>query len=78
MHKYFFALSQRIDMVPELLSSNLCSLRSNVERLAFSCIWEITPEAETVNVQFTKSIINSKVSDTSEAPMLVRLSNRAC
>lgn len=23
---------QRIDMVPELLSSNLCSLRSNVDR----------------------------------------------
>lgn len=48
-------------MVPELLSSNLCSLRSNVERLAFTVLWEITPDAETVSVQFMKSIILSKV-----------------
>ncbi|KAF6039600.1 DIS3 [Bugula neritina] len=59
-----YLTDRRIDMVPELLSSNLCSLRSNVERLAFTCIWEITPETETVNVQFTKSIIKSKASLT--------------
>ena len=49
-------------MVPELLSSNLCSLRGKVERFAFSCIWEITEQAEIVNVRFTKSIICSRVS----------------
>ncbi len=31
-------------MVPELLSSNLCSLRCHVERFAFSALWEMTPE----------------------------------
>ncbi|XP_075908339.1 exosome complex exonuclease RRP44-like [Petromyzon marinus] len=56
-----YLCEKRIDMVPELLSSNLCSLRSNVNRLAFSCIWEMTPKAEIVSTRFTKSIINSKV-----------------
>ena len=53
---------QRIDMVPDLLSSNLCSLRGNEERFAFSVIWEMTPDVEIVNVKFHKSIIKSKVS----------------
>ncbi|XP_045070459.1 exosome complex exonuclease RRP44-like [Coregonus clupeaformis] len=56
-----YLTGRRIDMVPELLSSNLCSLRSNVERLAFSCIWEINDKAEIVKTRFTKSVINSKV-----------------
>ncbi|XP_075919915.1 exosome complex exonuclease RRP44-like [Petromyzon marinus] len=59
-------------MVPELLSSNLCSLRSNVDRLAFSCIWEMTPKAEIVSTRFTKSIINSKASLTyAEAQLMM-------
>uniref|UniRef100_A0A7N6B101 Exosome complex exonuclease RRP44 n=1 Tax=Anabas testudineus TaxID=64144 RepID=A0A7N6B101_ANATE len=56
-----YLCGKRIDMVPELLSSNLCSLRSNVDRLAFSCIWEMNHEAEILKTQFTKSVINSKV-----------------
>uniref|UniRef100_A0A8C2KSV6 DIS3 exosome endoribonuclease and 3'-5' exoribonuclease n=1 Tax=Cyprinus carpio TaxID=7962 RepID=A0A8C2KSV6_CYPCA len=62
----------RIDMVPELLSSNLCSLRSNVERLAFSCIWEMNHNAEIIKTHFTKSVINSKASLTyAEAQMRI-------
>ncbi|NXJ46858.1 RRP44 exonuclease, partial [Spizaetus tyrannus] len=57
-----YLCEKRIDMVPELLSSNLCSLRSNVDRLAFSCIWEMNHKAEILKTRFTKSIINSKVS----------------
>lgn len=34
-----YLTDKRIDMVPELLGSNLCSLRSNVDRLAFSVLW---------------------------------------
>lgn len=51
-------------MLPSLLGTNLCSLRSNVDRLSFSCIWEISPEAEVINVDFTKSVIRSKASLT--------------
>lgn len=36
-----YLTDKRIDMVPELLGSNLCSLRSNVDRLAFSVLWYV-------------------------------------
>uniref|UniRef100_A0A8C1A826 Exosome complex exonuclease RRP44 n=1 Tax=Cyprinus carpio carpio TaxID=630221 RepID=A0A8C1A826_CYPCA len=71
-----YLCGKRIDMVPELLSSNLCSLRSNVERLAFSCIWEMNHNAEIIKAHFTKSIINSKASLTyAEAQMRIDDSN---
>ncbi|KAI5629114.1 exosome complex exonuclease RRP44 [Silurus asotus] len=71
-----YLCGKRIDMVPELLSSNLCSLRSNVERLAFSCIWEMNNNAEIINTRFTKSVIKSKASLTyAEAQMRIDDSN---
>ncbi|XP_055358515.1 exosome complex exonuclease RRP44 isoform X2 [Betta splendens] len=67
-----YLCGKRIDMVPELLSSNLCSLQSTVDRLAFSCIWEMTHEAEILKTRFTKSVINSKASLTyAEAQMRI-------
>uniref|UniRef100_A0A131YT94 Exosome complex exonuclease RRP44 n=1 Tax=Rhipicephalus appendiculatus TaxID=34631 RepID=A0A131YT94_RHIAP len=59
-----YLVDQRIDMVPELLSSDLCSLRGGEERLAFSVVWEVTPEAEVVNTDFHKSIIKSRAALT--------------
>jgi exosome complex exonuclease DIS3/RRP44 len=61
-----YLVNKRIDMLPGLLGTNLCSLHSKVDRLAFSCIWELNAEAEIVNVSFTKSIISSKESFTYE------------
>uniref|UniRef100_A0A3P9P409 Protein DIS3 homolog n=1 Tax=Poecilia reticulata TaxID=8081 RepID=A0A3P9P409_POERE len=72
-----YLCGKRIDMVPELLSSNLCSLRSNVERFAFSCIWEMNHKAEILKTRFTKSIINSKASLTyAEAQMRIDDANK--
>ncbi|KAJ9057333.1 exosome catalytic subunit dis3, variant 2 [Entomophthora muscae] len=62
-----YLVNRRIDMLPELLGTNLCSLRSGVDRLAFSCIWEMTPDAQLVSTRFTKSVIRSKASLTYEA-----------
>ena len=53
-------------MVPELLSSNLCSLRGGVERFAFSCVWEMNAKAEILKTKFHKSIIKSKEAMTYE------------
>ncbi|CCA72877.1 probable DIS3 3`-5` exoribonuclease required for 3` end formation of 5.8S rRNA [Serendipita indica DSM 11827] len=61
-----YLVDKRIDMLPSLLGTNLCSLRPHVERLAFSVIWELTPEAKIVNVRFTKSVIASKSAFTYE------------
>ena len=56
-----YLADKRIDMVPELLSSNLCSLMEGEERLSFSVIWKIDPEtAEIVDTVFTKSVIKSQ------------------
>ncbi|KAM7290642.1 exosome complex exonuclease RRP44 [Ixodes scapularis] len=59
-----YLVDQRIDMVPELLSANLCSLRGGEERLAFSAIWEVSPEAEVLHTKFHKSIIKSRAALT--------------
>ncbi|XJO75197.1 hypothetical protein BDV3_005914 [Batrachochytrium dendrobatidis] len=59
-----YLVDKRIDMLPSLLGTNLCSLRSNVDRLAFSCLWEMSPLAEVISVRFTKSVIRSKASLT--------------
>ncbi|KAJ2073664.1 exosome catalytic subunit dis3 [Coemansia sp. S155-1] len=61
-----YLVDRRIDMLPELLGTNLCSLMSNVDRLAFSCIWELDQDATIVNVTFHKSVIHSKASLTYE------------
>ncbi|XP_065004841.1 exosome complex exonuclease RRP44 homolog A-like [Musa acuminata AAA Group] len=49
----------RIDMLPKPLTEDICSLRSDVERLAFSVIWEMTPDTEIISTRYTKSAIKS-------------------
>lgn len=57
--------------VPELLSSNLCSLREHVERFAFSCIWEMDANANILSTKFHKSVIKSKKAMTYEEAQLL-------
>lgn len=54
-----------------MLSSNLCSLRGGEERFAFSCIWEITQDANIVDTKFCKSIIRSRAAFTYEEAQLI-------
>ncbi|KAK4212510.1 hypothetical protein QBC37DRAFT_287935 [Rhypophila decipiens] len=55
-----YLVDKRIDMLPMLLGTDLCSLKPYVERYAFSVIWELSPDADIVNVRFTKSVIKSR------------------
>jgi exosome complex exonuclease DIS3/RRP44 len=66
-----YLVDKRIDMVPELLSSNLCSLRGNVERFAFSCVWEVDKDANIIKTKFHKSVIESKAALTYEQAQLI-------
>ena len=59
-----YLCDRRIDMLPELLSGNLCSLRGNEERFAFSVIWTLTAEADIIDVKYAKSIIRSRAAFT--------------
>ncbi|KAK4261621.1 hypothetical protein QN277_004589 [Acacia crassicarpa] len=54
-----YLVERRIDMLPKPLTEDICSLRADVERLAFSVIWEMTPEADIISTKFTKSVIRS-------------------
>ncbi|GLA61199.1 exosome catalytic subunit dis3 [Aspergillus tubingensis] len=55
-----YLVDKRIDMLPHLLGTDLCSLKPYVERYAFSVLWEMTPNAEVVSADFTKSVIRSR------------------
>lgn len=55
-----YLVDKRIDMLPMLLGTDLCSLKPYVERYAFSTIWEITKDADIVSSSFTKSVIRSR------------------
>ncbi|XP_016981483.2 exosome complex exonuclease RRP44 [Drosophila rhopaloa] len=66
-----YLVGKRIDMVPELLSSNLCSLVGGVERFAFSCVWEVDKEANVLSKRFHKSVIKSKRAMTYEEAQVI-------
>ncbi|KAG7006686.1 exosome complex exonuclease dis3 [Physcia stellaris] len=65
-----YLVDKRIDMLPTLLGTDLCSLKPYVERYAFSTIWELTPDADIVSSTFTKSVIRSREAFSYEAAQL--------
>ena len=71
-----YLVDKRIDMLPMLLGTDLCSLKPYVERYAFSTIWEITPDADIVNSVFTKSVIRSREAFSYEQAQL-RIDDRS-
>lgn len=54
-----YLVNQRTDMLPKVLSTGLCSLKSGFDRLAFSCFWEMTPSAEIVHTRFYKTVMHA-------------------
>ncbi|KAL8696822.1 MAG: hypothetical protein Q9201_007460 [Fulgogasparrea decipioides] len=71
-----YLVDKRIDMLPMLLGTDLCSLKPHVERYAFSTLWEITADAEVVSSSFTKSVIRSREAFSYEQAQL-RIDDRA-
>lgn len=59
-----YLVEKRTDMLPGLLTADLCSLRSRVDRLCFSVIWEMEPTGEIIHTEFHKAVINSRASLT--------------
>jgi ribonuclease R len=47
-----------VPMLPDRLSSDLCSLHQGVDRLAFSCLMELDKEAHVESFEFKKSMVN--------------------
>uniref|UniRef100_A0A7S1W5K4 Ribosomal RNA-processing protein 44 n=1 Tax=Neobodo designis TaxID=312471 RepID=A0A7S1W5K4_NEODS len=55
-----YLVDRRINMLPQLLTENLCSIVADEDRYAFSALWEFSPNFDIVNEWFGKSIIRSR------------------
>lgn len=55
-----YLVDRVLPMLPEKLSNNLCSLRPNVDRLAFTALFELDQNTKVVKRWFGKSVIHSK------------------
>lgn len=75
-----YLADRRIDMLPSrlgesrelslLLITDLCSLMSNVDRFAFSVLWEIDNDGKILDTKFTKSVVQSIASLSYEEAQL--------
>jgi ribonuclease R len=78
-----YLVDRVIPMLPEVLSNDLCSLRPNEDRLAFSAVFELNAQAEIVNAWYGQTIIHSdkrfsyeeaqEVLDKNDGPFLAEL-----
>ena len=55
-----YLVDRVIPMLPESLSNELCSLQPGKEKLTYSCIMEVSPDAQVVEYTIQPSIIISK------------------
>ena len=54
-----YMVQQAYPMLPNVLCEHLCSLNPGVERLAFSVMWTMTPNAEIIDSWFGRVVIRS-------------------
>lgn len=54
-----YLVDRTVPMLPEVLSNNVCSLWPNEDKLTFSAVFELSPEAQVINKWFGKTIIRS-------------------
>lgn len=55
-----YLVEKRLDMLPEALTTRLCSLRAAEDHLTFSVLWEIDGEGNIIDATFCKSVIHSR------------------
>jgi len=54
-----YLVDRVIPMLPEHLSNTICSLNPQVDRLSFSCVVELDPDAEVVGFRVVEGVIRS-------------------
>lgn len=71
-----YLVDRVVPMLPEVLSNGICSLKPNVDRLAFSVILTINENGKITNEWFGKTIINSNTRFTyNDAQKIIEGSN---
>ena len=61
-----YLVDRVIPMLPEVLSNDLCSLKPNLDRLAYSIFFEIDEEGSLINYKIAKTVIHSNFRFTYE------------
>ena len=56
-----YLVDRVIPMLPEVLSNNICSLKPNIDRLAYSVLFEMDEKANLLDYKINKTIIHSNV-----------------
>ena len=56
-----YLVDRVIPMLPEVLSNNICSLKPNVDRLAYSVLFEMDEKANLIDYSIHKTVIHSDV-----------------
>jgi ribonuclease R len=54
-----YLVDRTIPMLPEVLSNELCSLKPNVDRLAFSVLFTLSRDGQITNQEIIKTVIHS-------------------
>ncbi len=67
-----------IPMLPEKLSNDLCSLKPNIDRYAFTCEMKLSKKGEILSWKFYHSVINSKKRFTYEEAQKICDNLNAC
>jgi len=60
----YYLAGRVIPMLPPKLSNGICSLNPQVERLAMSCLMEVTPTGDVVNHTIAPTVIRSRLKMT--------------
>ena len=55
-----YLVDRTVPMLPERLCNEICSLRPNEDKLAFSVIFQMTPQAQVVDRWFGRTVIRSQ------------------
>lgn len=66
-----YLVDRVIPMLPEKLSNKVCSLRPKEDKLAFSCLMEVTPSGKVARYEIRETVIESKHRFTYEGAQAV-------
>ncbi len=56
-----YLVDRVIPMLPEVLSNDICSLKPNVDRLAYSVLFEMDEKAKVIDYKIKKTVIHSDI-----------------
>jgi exosome complex exonuclease DIS3/RRP44 len=61
-----YLVDRRLDMLPVLLTADLCSLRAHVDRLAFSAFIDVDEDGTILETRYARTVVRSRAALTYE------------